>query len=113
MIDLPHALTSSSYAGDGSRDRRLIRMNRAAIDFAASAAQQFEFPAEAVEMSGKVNAAACSIGTRHNRDYAIHLDRLGEDYEWLNAKAMQNLCGSDYYQGGLRTPGTAVLQPSP
>ena len=30
----------------------------------------------------------------------------------LDARAMQDLCGSDYYQGGLRTPGTAVLQPA-
>ena len=36
MIDLPHALASGSYAGDDSADRRNIRMNRAAIAFAAS-----------------------------------------------------------------------------
>ena len=112
MIDLPHGLTTGSYAGEDSRDKRYIRMNRAAIEFAASAARQFEFPAEAIETSGKVNAAACGIGERHNRRYATHLDRLGEAYEMLDAGAMRDICGSDYYQGGLRTPGTAVLQPA-
>jgi glycine/D-amino acid oxidase-like deaminating enzyme len=112
MIDLPHGLTTGSYAGDDSRDRRYIRMNRAAIEFATSVARQFEFPAEAIGISGKVNAAACAIGTRNNREYATHLDRLGEAYEMLDARAMQDLCGSDYYQDGLRTPGTAILQPA-
>ena len=36
MIDLPHALTTGSYAGEDSSDRREIRMNRAAIAFAAA-----------------------------------------------------------------------------
>ena len=38
MIDLPHDLTSSDYAGAGEgHDRQLTRLNRHAIDFAAAA----------------------------------------------------------------------------
>ena len=112
MIDLPHALASGSYAGDDSRDRRNIGMNRAAIDFAEDAVRQYDMTAETFERSGKINAAASRSGMQHNREYARHLEHLGENYELLDAGAMRDLCGSDYYQGGLRTPGTAVIQPS-
>ncbi|MEM7564244.1 MAG: FAD-binding oxidoreductase [Pseudomonadota bacterium] len=112
MIDLPHALANGSYAGDNSRDLRNIRMNRAAIDFAEAAARQYRFSEECFVRSGKVNAAASDSGMRHNREYAQHLDHLHEEYELLDAVAMRDLCGSDYYRGGLRTPGTAVIQPS-
>lgn len=112
MIDLPHALASGSYGGEDSQDLRNIRMNRAAIAFAAQTAQDFGFPGEAFDPCGKTNAAACRIGSEHNTNYARHLDTLGEPYELLDASAMQAICGSDYYTGGLHTPGTAILQPA-
>jgi glycine/D-amino acid oxidase-like deaminating enzyme len=112
MIDLPHALTTGSYAGEDSQDLRNIRMNRGAIAFAAETAHSFGFPDEAFDPRGKINAAACDVGSKHNVTYARHLDTLGEPYELLDASAMQAICGSDYYSGGLRTPGTAVIQPA-
>jgi glycine/D-amino acid oxidase-like deaminating enzyme len=30
----------------------------------------------------------------------------------LNAAEMQSITGSDYYLGGLWTPGTAIIQPA-
>jgi glycine/D-amino acid oxidase-like deaminating enzyme len=112
MIDLPHALARGGYVGDDSVDRRNIRMNRAAIEFAAELVRDYDFPAEAFAHCGKVNAAAGTGGMSHNRDYARHLQTLDEPFELLDAAAMRDLCGSEYYQGGLRTPGTAMIQPA-
>ncbi len=112
MIDLPHALGGGGYAGSDERDRASIRLNRAAIEFAAAAVAEFELPAEALRRSGKVNAAASTVGERHNREYARHLEHLGEACEMLDAADMAAICGSNYYRNGLRTPGTAVLQPA-
>lgn len=112
MIDLPHALASGSYEGDSSQDLRNIMMNRAAIAFAADAVSEFNFADETFEPSGKINAAAGKRGNDHNQSYARHLEVLGEPYELLDASAMRDVCGSDYYLGGLHTPGTAVIQPA-
>jgi glycine/D-amino acid oxidase-like deaminating enzyme len=112
MIDLPHALASGSYQGDSSQDLRNIRMNRAAIAFAADAVREYGFAEESFDPCGKINAAAGAAGQRHNENYAAHLDALGEPCEMLDARAMRDVCGSDYYLGGLRTPGTAVIQPA-
>ena len=112
MIDLPHALASGSYGGDSAEDLRNIRMNRAAIEFTADSVRNLDLPREVFDACGKINVAAGRVGDRHNTRYAGHLDALGEPYEMLDAAAMQAVCGTDYYCGGLFTPGTAVLQPA-
>ncbi len=114
MIDLPHALSRGSYGsgGENAYDLRHIRMNRAAIAFAADCAAAYGFPPGTFDPCGKVNAAAGPLGERQNRDYATHLEALGEPYQLLDAAAMRELCGSEYYRGGLRTPGTALIQPA-
>ena len=112
MIDLPHNLASKDYAGDHARDQLQTVMNRKAISFAASAADDYEMADEAFEQSGKVNAAATSKGDHHNKDYANHLASLNEAYELLDARQMHALSGSKYYTSGLYTPGTAMLQPA-
>ena len=112
MIDLPHHLSSSDYAGAIEADRQQTAANRHAIRFAKEAAQEFEMPAEAYRPVGKVNAAATEKGYRHNHDYAEHLEAMGEPYELLDADAMRELSGSGYYRSGLFTPGTAMLQPA-
>ena len=112
MIDLPHNLVSEDYAGSLETDRKQASMNRLAIDFALAAAEEYAMPADAVLRSGKVNAAATAKGTRHNHAYAAHLARMDEAHELLDASQMKAICGSDYYESGLYTPGTAMLQPA-
>ena len=113
MIDLPHDLTSSDYAGHGeSRDRVLTRLNRQAIDFAAAAVRDYAIPAGYFRRIGKINGAASEVGLKANASYAQHLRDLNEPHELLDAKAMRKITGTGYYTGGLHTPGTAMLQPA-
>ena len=112
MIDLPHVLASSNYAGNANEDACRTRMNRAAIGFARSATKDYKMPAEAMAMSGKINAAASVTGIESNQAYARHLDSLGEPFKLLDRAEMHSLTGSEYYQGGLWTPGTAIIQPA-
>lgn len=112
MIDLPHDLASDNYGGALDRDRAQIKANRAAIDFALETAQTFGLPKEAILRSGKINAAASARGLKHNADYARHLNALGEAHQFYDAARMQAITGTDYYQGGLYTPHSAILQPA-
>jgi glycine/D-amino acid oxidase-like deaminating enzyme len=111
MIDLPHVLSSNSYAGALDHDQSDIRMNRAAISFATSMVDEFKLSKAAFDLCGKWNAAATKSGLKHNASYSTHLDSLNEPYELFSAKQMHKLTGSNYYQGGLWTPGTAIFQP--
>ena len=113
MIDLPHELTSSDYAGAGdSHDRQLTRLNRHAIDFAGEAVAEYAIPEGYLQRTGKINAACSAAGMAANTSYAQHLRNLNEAHEMLDAQAMRQITGTSYYQGGLYTPGTAMLQPA-
>ncbi|MEQ8898159.1 MAG: FAD-binding oxidoreductase [Roseovarius sp.] len=112
MIDLPHDLASDDYGGAVEADRAQTRANRAGIEFAGAMAEAFGLGEEAFARSGKVNAAATEKGHRHNLDYARHLTAMGEANEMLDAAQMRAMTGTDYYQSGLYTPGTAMIQPA-
>lgn len=112
MIDLPHDLASDDYGGDLKNDLLQIRMNRAAIAFARSAAEEYQLGDEAFARSGKINAAASARGMKHNLDYAAHLKKLGEPYQLFDAGRMSALTGTSYYSGGLYTPGAVMIQPA-
>ncbi len=112
MIDLPHDLASDGYGGSLEKDRAQTATNRVAIAFAGEMAAEYGLPSEAFALSGKINGAATAKGHQHNIDYARHLAALGEDHRMLDAAEMQALTGTDYYQGGLFTPGSAMIQPA-
>ncbi|MFT3689314.1 NAD(P)/FAD-dependent oxidoreductase [Paenirhodobacter sp.] len=113
MIDLPHELTSEDYAGaDAGSDRALIALNRHAIGFAAEAVAEYAIPAGYFRRDGKVNGAASAHADAQNTTYAHHLASIGEAHEILDASAMRELTGSDWYRSGLYTPGTVMIQPA-
>ena len=112
MIDLPHNLSAQDYVGELNADILQTQMNRHAIDFSESVSLEYAFSDEAFVRSGKINAAATAKGVKHNLEYASHLNSLNESCEILDAQQMYELCGSDYYQGGLFTAGTAMIQPA-
>lgn len=112
MIDLPHDLASENYAGAAEANRVEIADNRLAIDFAAKMAIAYDLSSEAFARTGKINAAATARGMAHNREFAAHLASLGEDHRHLDSAEMAALTGTDYYQGGLFTPGSAIIQPA-
>ena len=112
MIDIPHKLDSKDYASSIESDLQRLAMNREAIEFSRAAALEYDMPEEAFVMSGKINAAASSRGAANNQNYAEHLSDLNEEFELLDAQSMQEICGSSYYQSGLFTAGTAMIQPA-
>lgn len=112
MLDLPHHVLSEDYVGALEADRLHTAMCRSAISFAEAAAEEYSFSSETLVRSGKVIAAATNKGVQHNHDYAAHLGKLGEAHELFDAAQMKALSGSHYYQSGLYSPGTALLQPA-
>ena len=112
MIDLPHLLSSRSYAGQADSDKRDIRLNRNAIQFVRDMVDEFQLSEEVFRPEGKINASASQGGVTANQAYADHLEKLGEACQLLDASEMQAIAGSDYYVGGLQTPGTAMIQPA-
>ncbi len=113
MIDLPHDLSSDNYSGQGlEADKVAIALNRKAIEFATDVALECGLSPEMFDPSGKINAAATRSGDKHNRNYAEHLEKLGEPCKMLDRAEMHELTGSPHYTSGLFTPGTVMVQPA-
>ena len=113
MIDLPHDVSSEDYSGKGlDADRRTIALNRTAIAFARSAAEEYRINPAWFDPVGKINGAASAKAHALNTSYAAHLTRLGEKSEILDEKAMVAVTGSRHYRSGLYTPGTVMIQPA-
>ena len=112
MIDLPHKLSGEGYEGALAEDKAQTAMSREAIAFSAEAADELGMTEEVFVQCGKINAAANDTGVKHNETYARHLAAMDEPYEVLDAKAMQDLTGIDFYRTGVFTPGAAMVQPA-
>ena len=112
MIDLPHDLTSADYGGGLDADLDQTQDNRLGIAHASQMATEYLLSDEAFIVSGKINGAATAKGQAHNENFAKHLTAMGEPYESFDAKQMREITGSSYYQDGLFTPGTAMIQPA-
>ena len=112
MIDLPHDLTSADYGGGLDADLDQTQDNRLGIAHAYKMATEYLLSDEAFIVSGKINGAATAKGQAHNENFAKHLTAMGEPYESFDAKQMREITGSSYYQDGLFTPGTAMIQPA-
>ena len=112
MIDLPHDLKSADYGGGLDADLDQTQDNRLGIEHASKMATEYLLSDEAFIVSGKINGAATAKGQAHNENFAKHLTAMGEPYESFDAKQMREITGSSYYQDGLFTPGTAMIQPA-
>ncbi|HEV7305262.1 FAD-binding oxidoreductase [Ensifer sp.] len=113
MIDVPHNLSSSEYSSGGADStRREMAQNRYAIEFAARAAEAYGMSRETFDPSGKINAAATARGMGLNKSFGGSLKATGENHTFLNAAEMREITGSNYYLGGLYTPGAVLIQPA-
>src|SRR5215469_5355705 len=111
MIDLPHELSSANYAGGLEHDLKQIRMNRAAIAFAADASDDYGLGKHFVR-AGKYHGAATGRGLQALAQFERHLTSLAEPFEHLDAESMRRLTGTSFYFGGTFTPGAVMIQPA-
>ncbi|WP_415012799.1 NAD(P)/FAD-dependent oxidoreductase [Amaricoccus sp.] len=58
------------------------------------------------------HAAASDRGDRLNAAFAASLAQIGEPLRLIDAAEMREITGTDYYRGGLYTPGAALIQPA-
>lgn len=113
MIDVPHNLSSNEYSsGTADATRREMAQNRYAIKFATQAAEAYGMSRETFDPAGKINAAATARGMKLNMSFGQSLRSAGEEHTFLDAAEMREITGSNYYLGGLYTPGAVLIQPA-
>lgn len=110
-IDLPHDLKSHSYTSDRTRDRQLIDLNRAAIDYLRQTVMRYAIDCDWREQ-GKIHAAVEPRAVASLEKFATGLEQLSEPFRRLDAAEMKRITGTDFYSAGLHTPGAVLLQPA-
>ncbi|SEN40307.1 NAD(P)/FAD-dependent oxidoreductase [Halomonas caseinilytica] len=112
MIELPHNLQASNYAGQFERDKRMTRIKKRAIEFIDANIAAYGLRPGILQRQGKFNAAATAGSVRKVIEYTRYLESLGEDCRILNGGEIQSALGIDFYQKAVYTPNTALLQPA-
>ena len=83
-----------------------------AIAFAAEAAAEYGMSRETFDRRGKSMPRQRQRGMNLNLAFGKSLRNAGEEHSFLDAAQMRELTGSDYYLGGLYTPGAVLIQPA-
>lgn len=113
MIDVPHNLSTGEYSSGSADDTRVeMAQNRSAIAFATQAAAEYGMSRETFDPSGKINAAATARGMKLNTSFGESLRSAGEKHTFLDANQMREITGTDFYLGGIYTPGAVLIQPA-
>ena len=113
MIDVPHNINAKGdYLSSIKKDKDSISLNREAIEFSSQMVEEYDIPQSVYNKIGKLNGAATPKGISFNKDYKKQLEALGEDYHSLDSKQMSEITGSNYYEQGIYTPGTILIQPA-
>lgn len=110
-IDLPHDLKSHSYTSDRMQDRKLIDLNRAAIDYLRQTVMRYAIQCDWREQ-GKIHGAVEPRAVASLDAFATGLEQLSEPFRRLNAQEMKKITGTDFYTAGIHTPGAVLLQPA-
>jgi glycine/D-amino acid oxidase-like deaminating enzyme len=110
-IDHAHNVRSKGFADTVEFEKQQIALNRVGLSYLEEAVTTHGIDCD-WSWTGKTHAACTDRGARDLKHFASTLDRIDEPYELLEADAMVDRLGIDYYHQGLHTPGTALMQPA-
>ena len=108
LLDLPHKFDLDQP--DPARLRKIVRLNRNAIEVLAAQVSSFGIDCEWAPV-GKLQGAVEKRGTGLMRKYCAALDRIGESYEILDRQRCARIMGTDYYAGAVFTAGSVLIDP--
>lgn len=113
IIDLPHEVSSEDYGGNAlQKSRDHVALQRRAVSFAVSLAEEQGWSKSVLDLSGRYNLALTPAGDKHISEYSAQLDQLGEEYRILDRSTTMEITGSSAFSSGLYMPGTAIIQPA-
>lgn len=111
FVDLPHDISSESYSRSVEADKADVRMQRHGIDYVRAVVKHHQIDCDWRD-DGKFHASVNRKGHAALAHFAEGLERIDEDFQWLDEAAIANVTGTDFYHGALFTPGCSTVQPA-
>jgi len=96
---------------DVEENRRRVRLGRAGLAHLRELVREHAIDCAWSER-GRIQAAVGEVGMRSLERSRAGLEAMGEPYEWLDASGTAAVTGTTYYRAGIRTAGTALMQPA-
>jgi glycine/D-amino acid oxidase-like deaminating enzyme len=111
FVDLPHDISSESYSRSVEADQADVRFQRHGIDYVRALVQQHGIACDWRD-DGKFHASVSRKGEAALQHFADGLERIGEDFKWLDQAAIGQVTGSGFYHRAIFTPGCSTVQPA-
>lgn len=111
VIDLAHNPRKRDFLEDIKGNNEELFVNLEGIAYIRSAVEEHGVDCD-WDPQGKFHSAATDHGVSDLKKFASALDRLGQNYSWVEKPEMQAMTGSKHYIKALHHPGTILLQPA-
>lgn len=110
-IDLAHNPRKRNFVEDIQGNREELTTNLEGNAYLRSAVEELGVECD-WDPQGKYHSAATDHGIADLVAFSQALDRMGQNYRWVERDEIQDLTGSRHYIKALHHPGTILLQPA-
>ena len=111
VIDLAHNPRKRDFVEDIKGNQEELAVNLEGISYIRSAIEEHGVSCD-WDPQGKYHSAATDHGVADLRHFSEALDKLGQNYSWVEKEEIQAITGSKHYIRALHHPGTILVQPA-
>ncbi|MEI9413526.1 FAD-binding oxidoreductase [Mesorhizobium sp. Cs1299R1N1] len=111
VIDLAHNPRKQDFVEDIRGNKEELFVNLDGIAYIRSAVEEQGVDCD-WDPQGKYHSAATPHGAEDLKRFSEALDKLGQNYSWVEREEIRSLTGSNHYIRALHHPGTILLQPA-
>ncbi|WP_287173278.1 FAD-binding oxidoreductase [Mesorhizobium sp.] len=111
VIDLAHNPRKRDFVEDIKGNKEELFVNLDGIAYIRSAVEKYGVDCD-WDAQGKYHSAATAHGVEDLHRFSEALDKLGQNYSWVETPDIQAITGSKHYIKALHHPGTVLVQPA-
>lgn len=111
VIDLAHNPRKRDFVEDIKGNKEELFVNLDGIAYIRSAVEEHGVDCD-WDAQGKYHSAATAHGAEDLHRFSKALDKLGQNYSWVETPEIQAITGSKHYIKALHHPGTVLVQPA-
>ena len=111
VIDLAHNPRKRDFVEDIKGNKEELFVNLDGIAYIRSAVEEHGVDCD-WDAQGKYHSAATAHGVEDLHRFSEALDKLGQNYSWVETPEIQAITGSKHYIKALHHPGTVLVQPA-
>lgn len=111
VIDLAHNPRKRDFVEDIKGNKEELFVNLDGIAYIRSAVEEYGVDCD-WDAQGKYHSAATAHGVEDLHRFSEALDKLGQNYSWVETPEIQAITGSKHYIKALHHPGTVLVQPA-